>query len=132
MRSRNFGVCHGCRSTEHFFSDCPVKRPCPWCAHGLQKCFEVERTNNKGRLFKTCSRNCGYFDWVKKEESFGESSVITEAVNVADIEEIEDLPTTFDRLARIAERRDVEVSVTVTFRKVKGSVGVNGKGKEKA
>lgn len=119
-KGANFDVCHSCRSTMHYFKDCPRKLRYPWCPRGIQKCFQVERnTGNKGRLFKTCSNDCGYFDWVKNEESTGESSTINEAVNVGANEEAEDLPKMFD-LARIDDKRDVEISVNVTFRKGKG------------
>ncbi|CAA3014018.1 Hypothetical predicted protein [Olea europaea subsp. europaea] len=130
MRRKNVGVCHGCRSTQHFLNDCPVKRGCPWCSLGWEKCFEVERkTDNRGRLFKTCSNNCGYFFWVENEEFYGESSTRTEAV----IDEVgEDLAAMFDSLAQIAEKRDVEITLNVTFRKAKGSAEVNGKGKGRA
>lgn len=45
------------------------------------------------------------------------------------IKEVEDLATMFDSLARIAEKWDIEISLIITFRKGKGSVKVNGKGK---
>lgn len=66
------------------------------------------------------------------EESGGESSVTTEVVDAAKIEEVEDLLNIFDHLARIAEKRGVNISLNITFRKGKGSVDMNGKGKGKA
>ncbi|CAA2940806.1 Hypothetical predicted protein [Olea europaea subsp. europaea] len=116
MRAPNFSVCHSCRSTEHYFRDCLIKIRCPWCPRGIQKCFEVAKdTDNQGRLFKTCSDNCGYFDWVQNEGSSGESSTINEAMNVMANKEIEDLPSMFDPLAVIAKKRGVEISMTLTF-----------------
>ncbi|CAA3014100.1 Hypothetical predicted protein [Olea europaea subsp. europaea] len=73
----------------------------------------------------------GYFDWVLNEESSGESSTINEVVNLATIKEVEDLPTMFDGLARIVEKRDIEMSLNVTFCKGKKSTKVNGNGKRK-
>lgn len=134
MRRKNVGVCHNCRSTKHFFNNCPIKQGCTWCPLGWEKCFEVERnTDNQGRLFKTCSKNCGYFHWVKTEESCGESSTRNEAVDPATIDEVdEDLPTMFDSLARIVENRDIEISLNITFCKGKGRCEANGKGKCRA
>ncbi|CAA2985085.1 Hypothetical predicted protein [Olea europaea subsp. europaea] len=128
MGGWNVGICHSCRSTKHSFIDCRVKRQCPWCALGLQMCFEVERTtSNKGRLFRTCSSKCGYFDWVVNKEGSGESSTINEAFHPPAIEEVDDLPSMFDSLARIAEKQDIEISLNVTFRKGKRSEDMNGK-----
>lgn len=123
MRRKNVSVCHGCRSTENFFNDCPIKRGCPWCLLGWEKCFQVERkTDNQRRLFKMCSKNCGYFHWVKTEISCVESSTRNEAMDPAAIDEVEeDLPTIFDSLARIVEKRNIEISLNITFRKGKKS-----------
>jgi len=130
MRERNFGVCHSCRSDTHYFSQCKTIRRCSECKHGFRKCFEVERdTVNKGKLFFTCSNDCGYFDWVKKENFNRESSTVNEVVNHEPNEKDEDFPSIFDSLARITEKRDVEISLHLTFRKGKGIAECDGKGK---
>lgn len=131
MKGRYAGICHSCRSNEHFFIECKRKRRCPWCAHGFQKCFEVERqTPNKGRLFNTCSSNCGFFEWVEQGESSGESTTANVALNAVATEEVEDLSSMSNTLARISDERDLEINLNITFRKGKGSSKGNGKAKE--
>ncbi|CAA2979171.1 Hypothetical predicted protein [Olea europaea subsp. europaea] len=77
----------------------------------------------------TCSNDCGYFDWVKDEDVGGESSSIQHAVNQSPDKEDEELPRLFDGLARISEKRDVDISLHLTFSKGKGIANCNGKGK---
>ncbi|CAA2993713.1 Hypothetical predicted protein [Olea europaea subsp. europaea] len=130
MRGRNFGVYHGCRNNRHYFEQCQLKLRCPSCDHGYRKYFEVEReTSNKGRLFFTYSNDCGYFDWVKDEDVGGESSSIQHAVNQSPDKEDEELPRLFDGLARISEKRGVDISPHLTFSKGKGIANCDGKGK---
>ncbi|CAA2982684.1 Hypothetical predicted protein [Olea europaea subsp. europaea] len=58
---------------------------------------------------------------------------MNEVVNPVAIDEVdEDLPIMFDSLARIAEKRDIEITLNVTFRKGKESAEVAGKGKGRA
>ncbi|CAA2972512.1 Hypothetical predicted protein [Olea europaea subsp. europaea] len=103
-------------SNRHYFEQCQLKRRCPSCDHGYQKCFEFEwNTGNKGRLFFTCSNDCGYFDWVKDEDLGGESSSIWHAVNQALDKEEKELPRLFDGLVRISEKQDVDISLHMTF-----------------
>ncbi|CAA2994610.1 Glycerol-3-phosphate dehydrogenase [NAD(+)] GPDHC1, cytosolic [Olea europaea subsp. europaea] len=131
MKGRNAGTCHSCRSDGHYFNECPRRRRCPRCAHGFQKCFEVERqTCNNGRLFNTCSNKCGFFEWVELGEFSRESSTINEALNVAANEKVEDLPKMFETLARISDERDLEINLNITFRKGKGRSEGNRKAKE--
>lgn len=102
----------------------------PMVCTRISKMFKVEReTKNKRRLFKTCSINCGYFDWLVNEESSSESSAINEAVNPVAVEEVEDLSNMFDSVARTNEKRDIDISLNMTFHKENGSTEVNGKGK---
>ncbi|CAA2972344.1 Hypothetical predicted protein [Olea europaea subsp. europaea] len=130
MRGRNFGVCHSCRSKAHYFEQCQLRHRYPSCDDGYRKCFEVERDiGNKDRLFFTCSNDCGYFDWVKVEASGGESSSINDKVNEASDKDDEELPRLFDRLARISEKRGVEISLHMTFSKGKGIEKCHGEGK---
>ncbi|XP_022879830.1 uncharacterized protein LOC111397240 [Olea europaea var. sylvestris] len=130
MRGRNFGVCHGCRSNTHYFGQCQSKQQCPSCDHRYRKCFEVERdTSNKGRLFFTCSDDCGYFDWVKDEVFGEESSSVNCPVNHAPNKEDEELPTLFDGLARISEKRGVDISLKLTFSKGKDIAKCDKQGK---
>ncbi|CAA2970436.1 Hypothetical predicted protein [Olea europaea subsp. europaea] len=130
MRGRNLGVCHSCRSNTHYFGECQTKRRCPSYKHGYQKCFEVERdTSNKGRLFFTCSNDCEYFDWVNEDVLSRESSSINEAVNHESNVEDEELPRLFDSLARISEKRGMDISMHLSFSKGKGTLKCDGKGK---
>ncbi|CAA3001209.1 Hypothetical predicted protein, partial [Olea europaea subsp. europaea] len=92
----------------------------------IQKCFEVEKEgNNKGRLFKTCSNDCEFFNWVK-EEANDELSSINEAKNPIVNEEVNEVQSMFESLARIAEKQNLKVSLNVTFCKGKESFEDNG------
>lgn len=68
------------------------------------------------------------FEWVKKEKADGESSTIKEAKNPTLNEKVHELPSMFDSLARIAEKRNIEISLNVTFRKGKVPSEDNEKG----
>ncbi|CAA2974285.1 Hypothetical predicted protein [Olea europaea subsp. europaea] len=120
MKGKNVGIFHSCRSKWHSFGECTRKCRCPRCPRGFQKCFEVEKqTSNKGRLFNTCSNNCGFFDWVDEGQTSEEVSTDNEVINVAGNEEVEDLSSMLDTLARVTEKQVIEVSLRVTFRKGK-------------
>ncbi|CAA2987125.1 Hypothetical predicted protein [Olea europaea subsp. europaea] len=90
---------------------------------------EPQDTGNKGRLFFTCSNDCGYFDWVKDEASGAESSSINDKVNEAPDKDDEELPRLFDGLARISEKHGVDISLHMTFSKGKGIEKCHGEGK---
>lgn len=112
MPGKNSGVCHGCRSVGHFFSDCPIKRRCPLCAHGFQKFFEVEKdTVNKSKFFKCCSVKCGFWDWRKDGEVNGESSGIRPKP-LAD-EEVEDMSRKFQSQVQLNNEEELLITVTV-------------------
>ncbi|XP_022856067.1 uncharacterized protein LOC111377240 [Olea europaea var. sylvestris] len=76
------------------------------------------------------SSKCGFFEWVNQGESSEESSVTNEALNAVATEEVENLSSMFNTLARIFDERDLEINLNITFRKGKGSSKGNGKAKE--
>ncbi|CAA2934386.1 Hypothetical predicted protein [Olea europaea subsp. europaea] len=65
------------------------------------------------------SDECGYFDWVKDKAVGNESSSVNRLVNDAPNKEDEELPRLFDGLARISEKRGVDISLHMTFSKGK-------------
>ncbi|CAA2949305.1 Hypothetical predicted protein [Olea europaea subsp. europaea] len=66
---------------------------------------------------------------VENEEPSGESNTVNEAVTVVSNEATEKLSSMFDSLTQIADKRGIEISMTVTFRKEKGHADECGKGK---
>lgn len=123
----NKGICHSCTKAGHFLSDCPTKKQCPKCGNGIEKCMEVQKnSSNVGRLFFCCTRDCGHFAWKDEEDSSGESNK-GEA-----IEGVEDLSSMLEACAKITEKRNVEITVNITFRKGKGVAEDEGKERGKA
>lgn len=113
MLGRNYGICHCCRAKDHYFAECKKKRLCSRCERGFEKCFVVEKGGkNKGKLFICCSNNCGYWDWVVKEEESSGSN------NPAKNETIEEMSRTFQSRVRISDDKELHISVNVTIAQV--------------
>ncbi|OVA13766.1 zinc finger protein [Macleaya cordata] len=83
--------------------------------------MEVEKkSENIGRLFSCCTKNCGFFKW--SDSSHHEESESSGAISDESVTEgaMDDLSRIFKNLARISEKEDVEISFQVTIRKGKG------------
>lgn len=96
MGGKNLGIFHSCQAKGHFFYECRSKQQCLVCKSEFQKCFEVEREIvNKRKLFKFYSKKCGFWEWVREEESSGESSGVDSLANPASEESVSDLSRKF-------------------------------------
>jgi hypothetical protein len=67
MASKPKLPCDSCGDPTHPTVECPGRRPCPRCKAGYKEIRKVKKESiNKGRLFYTCSDDCGYFSWVRR------------------------------------------------------------------
>ncbi|XP_022876122.1 uncharacterized protein LOC111394498 [Olea europaea var. sylvestris] len=133
MARKNRGICHSCRSTDHLFADCPNKQVCTWCQHAFIKCFEVEKAlKNKGKLFKCCEADCGYWKWLGDGESSGNSSTsIVKATTPTMKEAIRDVSDMLESLLQLNDEQEVNISLNLTIHKGKASSKGDEKRKER-
>ena len=78
---------------------------------------------NRGRLFFSCDKKCGFFKWDEGESSARDSDKSDSKVDT------EDLARLLKMCAQISDEDGVEISLNITIRK--GNENVHGKGKEK-
>ncbi|XP_022864850.1 uncharacterized protein LOC111384758 [Olea europaea var. sylvestris] len=122
-----------------------VQKKCPNSLQGIVKMMEVEKkTNNIGRIFLCCTKDCGYFDWndgkslKKKPLPFeGQSNNYCDGMqsSLVGTSPSKAKAPMDDLLKSVAELKieeeDVEISFNITIRKGKGKLEDIAKGKRR-
>ncbi|CAA2970829.1 Hypothetical predicted protein [Olea europaea subsp. europaea] len=135
MPGRNKDICHSCRLPRHMLPERPTKTRCRKCGLGFVKCMEVEKKiKNIGRLFKSCTRDCGYFKWIDDQSSSQEPPLQYDSelsVKLKTKDSLEDSSSMLKTAVQLIEELQLEISINITIRKRKGAIEDNGKGKGK-
>ncbi|CAI9771242.1 unnamed protein product [Fraxinus pennsylvanica] len=96
-----------------------------WLSKEPQMVFTV-----KVQKSETLDDACVYFNWVKDAALSGESDSVSNVVNHAPNEDDEELSRLLDRLARISEKRGIDMQITFSKGKEIAKCGGEGKGSE--
>ncbi|CAI9786737.1 unnamed protein product [Fraxinus pennsylvanica] len=74
----------------------------------------VKNTNSKGKLFKCCGKNYGFWEWVKEGETNGESSSVgITSIDPVATESENNVSCMFETMCWLSHKKDVEINLII-------------------